>query len=531
MITRKLELNENFESIKNWLEENLLNENSFTPHVDLIPQIEEKGIYFWFMKPNGYLALSTFVTIKPIEPRYSKMINGELCDLVYLGTTGTGKQGKSNLTKRLDWHLNQKHRESAINQEQSALSTLRTGLGALLADDLIENNTEGVLNFFLRENFKIFWIKYPDNNELIDNDEEILIKTIKPLLNIKSNPNAKLNSENNYTKDYKLRRIEIEKNTKQRLGFKNETNDHVIVKNRINNTPRECKFEFNGHNYELSYNDKPRLLENGVEIQWGILTILKKMIDDRKLPITYDRSTTTQQLTNRVIRLYSLSSVNEQIESAKNFEPTDIKNTSFLVSCSSNKLENIDLENKAFEWSNLAFANELTAYRKDIFALVESASIHQRRKNGITIDVIKKIDLTKTIPAHKLYSPGRLFAKAESINWCNNKSEKVYIISALFGLIRADNYIPNYDFALGDLINNVETNYWDNKLDALITGLLNDDCQIVNLLSLNYSKILTRPTLNNLLNPNILFESNERNVRSIKRGLWLKEQLDPIVCE
>ena len=214
MKTRKLELSEDFESLKKWLEENLSNDNSFTPHVDLIPQIEEKGIYFWFMKPSGYLALSTFVTIKPIEPRYSKIINGELCDLVYLGTTGTGKQGKSNLTKRLDWHLNQKHSESAINQEQSALSTLRTGLGALLADDLIENNTEEVLNFFLRDNFKIFWIKYPDNNELINNDEEILIKTIKPLLNIKSNPNAKLNSGNNYTKDYKVRRIEIEKKNK-----------------------------------------------------------------------------------------------------------------------------------------------------------------------------------------------------------------------------------------------------------------------------------------------------------------------------
>lgn len=523
MKTRKLELSEDFESLKKWLEENLSNDNSFTPHVDLIPQIEEKGIYFWFMKPSGYLALSAFVDIKAIEPRYSKMINGELFDLVYLGTTGTGKQGKSNLTKRLDWHLNQKHRESAINQEQSALSTLRTGLGALLADDLIENNTEGVLNFFLRENFKIFWIKYPDNNELINNDEEILIKTIKPLLNIKSNPNAKLNSGNNYTKDYKVRRIEIEKKTKQRLGFKNETN--FIVNNRINNAPRECKFEFNGHNYELSYNDKPRLLENGFE-KSGISTILKKLIDDKKLPIVYDKKTTTQQLTNRVIRLFRVNPVNEQIVTAIKFEPIDVKNTSFLISCSSTKLEDIDLENRPFLWSNLAFANELTEYRKEIFALVENANSHQRKKNGILIDVTKEIDLTKTIPAHKLYSPGKLFGAAKSINWCDKKNEKVYIISALFGIIRADNYIPNYNFALGDLINNVETIYWRNKLDTIIKKLLGDDCQIISLLSNNYSNILNHTILNQLTYPNINWSDKHGHYK----GVWLKDQLDKVIC-
>jgi hypothetical protein len=108
--------------------------NSFRPHIDEIPKSKSKGIYFWFMKTEGYNLMSKYIKIKPIDPRYSKEIDGMKYDLVYLGTTGTGKQGNSTLNKRLDWHINQKHRESTINQKQSALSTLRTGLGSLLSD-------------------------------------------------------------------------------------------------------------------------------------------------------------------------------------------------------------------------------------------------------------------------------------------------------------------------------------------------------------------------------------------------------------
>jgi len=31
--------------------------NSFTPHVDAIPNVQSKGIYFWFMKQSAYKAL------------------------------------------------------------------------------------------------------------------------------------------------------------------------------------------------------------------------------------------------------------------------------------------------------------------------------------------------------------------------------------------------------------------------------------------------------------------------------------------
>jgi len=537
MEKRKLEKTESFESITKWLNDNLSNDKFFTPHVDLIPQIEEKGIYFWFMRPSGYLALSTFVTIKPIEPRYSKIINGELCDLVYLGTAGVknNSNGINNgtLRQRFNWHLIENKNESSVIS--GIMSTFRRTIIPLFSDDLLLNNEQIKLDELFKKLFSIYYLSYQgDFNQIantVRNDEGILIDKLRPIFNIKDNENRKI--ENHLTYKIRQRRILIEKSTKLRLGQRIDVkmNKEIIgsIKSIKSNkkSPKSCQFEFNGHNYVLSYNDKPRLFENGVEIQRGISTILKKLIDDKKLPITYDRSTTTQQFTKNVIRLYSLTLVNEQIESSIKHEYIDIKSTIFLIPCSSKKLKDIDLENKPFEWSNLAFANELTEYRKNVFELVSNANSHERWKNKIKIDVNKKIDFTKTRPAHEIYSPGRLFGAAESINWCNNKNEKVYIISALFGLIRSDNYIPNYDFALGDLINNVETNYWYNKLDALIEKLLGDECQIVSLLSNNYSNILNHTILNQLSYPNINWSDSYGN----HKGVWLKSQLNQIICE
>ena len=48
------------------------------------------------MLPEGYLALSNFIPIQTIESKFSKIIDNLMYDLVYLGTTGTGKQGKNN---------------------------------------------------------------------------------------------------------------------------------------------------------------------------------------------------------------------------------------------------------------------------------------------------------------------------------------------------------------------------------------------------------------------------------------------------
>ena len=227
---------DNFESISKWLKENLNKNNSLIPHSDKIPEtLTSKGIYFWFMHTDGYKKLSDFVDINPIDPKYSLTINGKDYDLVYLGTAGTGKKGNSDLKERLEWHIKQHHTENNICH--GTLSTLRAGLGALLAEDLINTLTEELVNNFMKKYMKVYWIPYEYNKELINNDEKILIKTIKPLLNIKNNPNAKANEINNPTKQYKDRRIIVYQATRERLGCAN--NIEIKFKNNLptNNTP------------------------------------------------------------------------------------------------------------------------------------------------------------------------------------------------------------------------------------------------------------------------------------------------------
>jgi hypothetical protein len=209
--------NADFNQLTTWLNQNLLLPNSFVPHVDSIPNVKSKGIYFWFMHPDGYKALSNYVTIEPIEPKYTRNIDGVKYDLVYIGTAGTGKKGNSNLADRFEWHIIKPHHTDS-NICHGTLSTLRAGLGALLSNDLILPNTESEVNGFMKNYMKVFWIEYPDDNDLIDRDEKILIKVIKPLFNLDYNSNSYVAAINNPTKLYKNRRDKIYKSTKERIG-------------------------------------------------------------------------------------------------------------------------------------------------------------------------------------------------------------------------------------------------------------------------------------------------------------------------
>jgi hypothetical protein len=196
------------------------------PHADTISEGLGKGIYFWFIKVSALPQISKFVEILTLKPSVYKEIEGVKYVLIYLGTAGTGREGNSNLAKRLEWHINQKHTESNICH--GTLSTLRAGLGALLSNDLILPNAENDVNTFIKDYMKVFWIEYSDDKSLIDNDEKNLIKVIRPLLNIKNNPNAKGDAIENPTKAYRRRRNLVATITKQRIRCKGE--DEKIMK-------------------------------------------------------------------------------------------------------------------------------------------------------------------------------------------------------------------------------------------------------------------------------------------------------------
>jgi hypothetical protein len=257
MPTRPLTQNDNLETISQWLDENLQDHNSIKACPEEIRKVpNKKGIYFWFMHPDAYRELSNYVPIHPVSPRYSRIIEGVSYDLVYLGTAGTGKNGNSTMNERLDWHVNQKHRESTINQKQSALSTLRTGLGSLLSDDLIEFNTEDLVNQIMKDYFVVYFIEYPDNKGIIDIEEVILIKELKPIFNIKKNPNSLKIAIKNSTKLYKKRRNEVELETKKRLQSKvHESNELTFKKVSPNKNKKETKGEIIDYNIEMEFSN------------------------------------------------------------------------------------------------------------------------------------------------------------------------------------------------------------------------------------------------------------------------------------
>jgi cytoplasmic iron level regulating protein YaaA (DUF328/UPF0246 family) len=568
---RALTIGDDFETIKDWLHTNLNDNKSFVPCKEELLNLKSKddskskGIYFWFMRPDGYMALSNFVPIQAIKPKYSRIIDNKEYDLVYLGTTGTGKQGKNNFYGRLDWHINQVHRESIIKQKESALSTLRTGLGSLLADDLIIPNTENIINDFMKTNMKVFWIEHPDNKSLINSNEEILISEIKPLLNLKQNSNSWKTAKDNPTKLYKSRRNLIENNTKKRLGFESKS-DNLIIKSEIEDSKsnkkssiiNEHKFELNNEEYILSWHDNPRLTKNGNKQK--VKPLLIEYIKKNNLPIQIINNNGNDEvshtLARNVLKHFSNNTIKIQtvlnsiklevkptlINTTSNFSnSTDIISTSnkeklFLIPCCKKKIQDIELENRKFDINKLEFNNELGEYRKELIdklIISELNNTHKRKinktKNNIKIieilNITNEFNFNRTAQAHKLYSKGKLYHSnsSDSINWTQKDKEKIYIFSALFGIVRADNYIPLYDLAMIDEIDKqvkFPQNFWNGKLDSIIERLSNNGYLICNLLSGDYSKSLKKKTLSKITKP-----ENKFTDRGEQKGKWLKNEL------
>lgn len=217
MPDRSLNQNDNLGTIDSWLNANMV--GPIVPNRESLTDVPaDKGIYFWFMNPKAYSELSRFVTISDVEPRFEKEIDGIKYHLVYLGTAGTGKNGGGHLFQRLTWHITQQHTQGSVCH--GTLSTFRAGLGSLLSDDLIlcpPASTEIVLHQILQGYFKVYWIPYDAGTEnQINADELVLIRKIKPLFNLRNNPNQLIPENSTYI--YKQRRNHVYEKTKSRLN-------------------------------------------------------------------------------------------------------------------------------------------------------------------------------------------------------------------------------------------------------------------------------------------------------------------------
>jgi cytoplasmic iron level regulating protein YaaA (DUF328/UPF0246 family) len=313
----------------------------------------------------------------------------------------------------------------------------------------------------------------------------------------------------------------------------------------------EHVFKLNNEEYKLTWFDKPRITKNGIEQK--VLPVLKEYIIRENLPIQLVNKRGNNEvpytLARKILEYFSdnvdslehnikkndkveynikkKSSLQENNLIKESYSPNaneNSRNSIFLITCSSSKIKEKELKDKSFDFENLSFNKELKQYRKELIEIITNPkTVHLRKQKIIT----NKINFSKTELAYLVYSEGKFYNEhaACSKDWSIEVTQKNYIVSALFGLIRADDYIPLYDLAMNDKINNCRNfaqKFWKGKLDNLIFQLHKNGGKIYNLLSIDYSNCFNEQSKGLLITPKIEFTKSDA---PLKRGRWLKSIL------
>jgi cytoplasmic iron level regulating protein YaaA (DUF328/UPF0246 family) len=130
-----------------------------------------------------------------------------------------------------------------------------------------------------------------------------------------------------------------------------------------------------------------------------------------------------------------------------------------------------------------------------------------------------QLNWNQTLPAYKLYN-GKVFKKVTLENW-TKKDTRVIIVSALFGLINHDEYIPDYNLIMTDKIpgtNKMISTFWKDKNIAHHVSKEND----IDLLFSKYRKAFNRRGELIANEPNILWRDNYGS----HKGEWLNQELN-----
>jgi cytoplasmic iron level regulating protein YaaA (DUF328/UPF0246 family) len=184
----------------------------------------------------------------------------------------------------------------------------------------------------------------------------------------------------------------------------------------------------------------------------------------------------------------------------------NLNNDSILIPCSGKKINQSGLIDKVFNFENLTFNDEIGEERKIIFEKLSE---------------VQQINLNKSNKAYIVYSAGKILSSANINQWNEDCIDRVYILSALFGLIKATDYIPLYDLAMNDKIENESVlKFWkrSGELDKLIDSLNKNDVMIINLLSKNYNNVF------NYDHKNLITLSIQWNDKyGVHKGKWLSE--------
>lgn len=558
-------------AFSHWLRNELHDNFSITPYENRIPDDLRgiKGIYFWFMKEAGYEELSKHINVSQIVPVQQRQIDGETYHLVYLGTAGMGKNGGSDLLERLKWHILDKHSNSSVCS--GALSTLRQGLGALLADDLITPSTEDAVNQFMKSFMRVLWVSYKEKENSINENEFALIQTFRPLLNIRNNPNALAKESNNPTKEYKQRRLKIIASSRKRLNCGNEKESkmssgmppseiNIRYKEQIISSKGKCT-EFsvyknqsiaevvrgipglpagkvnismfdavnNGHQifptwkktgagkqniytyysntggtgkrYELikrymEQNNIDEIIVKVCDAQEAASENLEPSLDeivgefDNLFDNLLDEAPEENKSTNQVVSEFDdLAPTTKEIVDKITTRYMTLKSQIYLIPCCKAKAPG---GNQVSVLQNLSFNELLYSCRKKILTMYNNAGN-------------PPLNWEECLPAVDRYN-GTIYTPAVKA-LINANPDKFLIVSALFGIIKPKDLIPNYDLTMGaTLMGNTVASYWKNNYSDCIACILNkvlstikrDNLKInfVHLLSKEYQKAFCDFTVN-----------------------------------
>lgn len=151
----------------------------------------------------------------------------------------------------------------------------------------------------------------------------------------------------------------------------------------------------------------------------------------------------------------------------------------YLISCSNEKNHS---NGQASSLLNLSFSDLLLPCRKKLITHYEA--IHGT------------LDWENCMPAHERYIGRTLYSHAVR-NAISANNNQVLIVSALFGLIRPNDLIPDYDLQMKDILNHQYVNtFWREQNETCKKCILNEVLFSIKTDKNHYVNLLSEPYQN-----------------------------------
>ena len=280
-------------------------------------------------------------------------------------------------------------------------------------------------------------------------------------------------------------------------------------------------------NYILDFANKKLLYENE-EVVKGALELYRIYVEQESIEKPKDKNNHShiaaiKKHFQKKKKLFSHSKkeekelVSKEIIQIHFVEGPEINlgNCSILIPCSSKKSESY--VERDFKINELSFHNELGAKRKELLELIGSKTVMGIRKEKKR-EIQNNINNKHTCEAHLLYSEGKILKKADCKKWGESEKNKTYILSALFGLIKATDFLPFYDLSMNDTIDRKSIKqFWKKSgvLDVVLEKLNNQGVYLIDLLSDNYKGSIGGS------HKNLIDLKKKWKDRGEEKGIWI----------